>query len=557
MADDQLDNLSQDDNTESLLDLLNNKVPKDQQQDLINSLSNKHADNTERLLDLMHKNADVLKNLHKGQSSEQDNKDMAYERAMSLSSPDSYLAGLSNQGPSIPVDLSPPQSNQLVPDSSSMFPGIQNLPPSVPTTAPQPVTPAPVVPAAGPTSNTPVLPSVPKQTMTSPGAKGISPVPQLKSLDFGQQGGLGTDENLQKAQDSSALARLTNQLGAAGELIGSGISHTQPVAQKLFADQAKESDQITKDWEQRVANEKNDPNSPLSQGMKDYMKNLGFDIKGNPSASDLAAVSPMVFKDFEAREKAKEMQLRTQELGEQKKQTAALQGALKAQALATTEAGKNSRQQESLASKEGLAEGSKEGKATKDQNNAMQQTLTLLESNRSSNPEVQQAYRDRYAASKALTLVSKYDPDKLSPQQVKLLTSELTKIATGGVPTSTEMAALTPSSYESKFKELVSRVLNKPTEANLGAFVKQYQDYLKDLNDNAQKVIKDKMGRVIELKRGSVGEDNYNLLQKQYMSGSEEKSSDNLSGDDKKAVDWAKKNPNDPRAQTILTMHGM
>lgn len=159
----------------------------------------------------------------------------------------------------------------------------------------------------------------------------------------------------------------------------------------------------------------------------------------------------------------------------------------------------------------------REKAATDKQNQALTQTQGLLESARG-NPEVQQALKDRYAASKAAALISEnYDPNKMTPQQVHLLQSEVSKIATGGVPSVAEMQALNPGTLKQKFAEVSQKLLNQPTAANAGAFIKQYQTYLNDLNKNAQEVIDNKFGRVIEARKNIVGPENYKSLQEQYL----------------------------------------
>ncbi len=164
-----------------------------------------------------------------------------------------------------------------------------------------------------------------------------------------------------------------------------------------------------------------------------------------------------------------------------------------------------------------------EMQAQREQNHKDQlftQTQQMLESARG-NPEVSQALKDRYSASKALSLINKGDPDKMTPQQVSLLVSEVSKIATGGVPTSAEMQALDPHTLASKFAGISQKLMNEPTAANAGAFVKQYKSYLDDLNSNANGVIKNKLGRVIDSRKAMLGPDYHETLKQQYLDNPE------------------------------------
>lgn len=194
-------------------------------------------------------------------------------------------------------------------------------------------------------------------------------------------------------------------------------------------------------------------------------------------------------------------------------------------------------------------------KAVQKQSQSLSQTQQLLESARG-NPEVGQALKDRYAASKALTLINRYpDTDKMEPAQVKLLVAEVAKIAQGGAPTMGEMEALTPNTLSSKLSSVYQKLMNEPTPANAGKFIDKYKDYLNDLNTNAQNVVKEKFGRVIETRKKDLGDDNYNNLKEQYLTpfGVND---NKVHPQDDEAIKWAKANPTDPRAAVILKANG-
>lgn len=155
---------------------------------------------------------------------------------------------------------------------------------------------------------------------------------------------------------------------------------------------------------------------------------------------------------------------------------------------------------------------------TDKQNQSMQQTVQLLESARG-NPAVGQAEKDIYAVNKLDSLVNLYgDPNKLNPAQVQLVATEVAKIASGGVPSIHELQGLNPSTISSGLAKLAQTVTNKPTPANAGAFVKAMQDYGVSLKKDAQSVIQDKYGRVIESKRRSLTPEDYQSLNDQYIS---------------------------------------
>lgn len=151
------------------------------------------------------------------------------------------------------------------------------------------------------------------------------------------------------------------------------------------------------------------------------------------------------------------------------------------------------------------------------QDKSLQSTQQLLESARG-NPAAAQAEKDIYAADKAKSLVNMYgDPNKLSMPQVHLLAAEIGKIAAGGATTQSELQAITPDTLKGRMSKYVSNLTNNPTPANAGAFVKQFQDYSEALTKDAQKVIQDKYGRIIESRKGQLGDTNYKALQDNYI----------------------------------------
>ena len=237
--------------------------------------------------------------------------------------------------------------------------------------------------------------------------------------------------------------------------------------QKNKLTQAETADKLQNEMQ------KSDASSPISQEYRNAVQKMtGQPISDKISAADLDKLSPMYEKMWQAQENAK--------------------------------------------NRAAMREVTQGQKSTTQQNQALQQTMGMLESARG-NAEVQQAQKDIYAAKKANSLVGNLDPDNLSPQQVHLLVQEVSKIATGGVPAQAEVAAMMPETTRMKLASLWSKLQNSPEPAQAGAFVKQYQDYINKLSGDAHDVIKDKFGRVIESRKKQLGDDNYNTLKQQYL----------------------------------------
>lgn len=196
----------------------------------------------------------------------------------------------------------------------------------------------------------------------------------------------------------------------------------------------------------------------------------------------------------------------------------------------------------------------RQAQATAKESTALQQTSQALMTARGDGA-YQQANKDLYNVTKANTLANLYgDPDKLSSQQVNLLVSELGKIATGGVPSMHELDGLTPGTLTGKMAAQWSKLSNDPTPANAGEFVKQYQSYANAIGDDAKKFMIDRDKRVLDTQRSRIGEANYKNLSDIHLKRFDQ--APDTHPQDDAAMDWAKKNPNDPMSAQILKLNG-
>lgn len=172
------------------------------------------------------------------------------------------------------------------------------------------------------------------------------------------------------------------------------------------------------------------------------------------------------------------------------------------------------------------------------QNQNFAQTSQLLESARG-NQAAQQAEKDIYASNKVDSLIGK-DPNSLSPQMVQLLASEVSKIANGGTPSIEELRGLNAGTFPGGLATLAQKVVNHPIGADAGAFVRQFQQYAHSIRNDAQKVIQDRYGRIIESRKSLLTPDETQALKTQYLERF--KSSNNVDS-------------SDPRVQQALS-HG-
>jgi hypothetical protein len=278
----------------------------------------------------------------------------------------------------------------------------------------------------------------------------------------------------------------------------------------------------------------NDPNSPDSVQARNYLKTLAPSAATIPNfdqmtATQARAAAPQLMEKYKLDE--------TVAARRDKTASDSADRQVKYQALS------DSRDQTT------------DAKQTAAQSKALNETQAMLETARG-NPAVGQAEKDIYSAQKANSLANLYgDPNKLSPQQVNLLAAEVGKIASGGTTSQHELEGITPNTLTGQLAGVTSKLTNEPTPANAAAFVKQYQDYANQLSKDAQGVIQDKYGRVIESRKNKLSDDDYQSLQDNYINRFKT-AKPAMSAADQQAAEWAKQNPNDPRAAKILSHLG-
>lgn len=344
-------------------------------------------------------------------------------------------------------------------------------------------------------------------------------------------------DDLTAARDQRNQLQLLALLGHAGAQIGSAVTplaKTMPdntafnalmtAAQQPITDIKSKQDLANETMKGQVLKgqasteiQKTDPESAVSQAARDlYRKTTGKDADPSLSAADIEKMDPVLARIFTAEENAKNR-------------------------AATRDAAR------------GTKDADKKDKVD-------QHVGDMLESSRQT-PDVRQAYLDAYSASKATTLLNKnFDLNKLSMPEVQLLTSEVAKIAQGGVPHKEELAALKPNGVPQWLSAAASKVTGAPTPANAGAFLKVYKEYLEDLTKNAKGIINDKVGRVIDTHEGRMNSQTAKLYREKYLKPLEEAKAEKKASShpqDDEAIKWAKANPTDPMSAQILKANGV
>lgn len=305
-----------------------------------------------------------------------------------------------------------------------------------------------------------------------------------------------TVANLKSAQDAemqqkadSNFQRAINQISAG--LIGKKSKANVTPNNTLQDAQDKIAEQNVQNFKDLTEKEKDDPNSTYSTEFRSFvsplLKELGMNpsLVQNASAAQIKELLPFTQKMFDARE--------------------------------NREARVQAAKERSL-DRNAQLKMHENDKLTASQNQAFMNTRQILEANRG-NPAVQQAETTIANAQKLKSLFKGNDKDlnNINPQMMKLGLMEVAKMALGTQPTQGEIDKLNSGALPERFAGVWQQISNKPQPANGAEFIKQYLKYANQLEKDAQNVIHEKYGRVIESGKGHISSSDYDQLQKQYI----------------------------------------
>ncbi len=134
------------------------------------------------------------------------------------------------------------------------------------------------------------------------------------------------------------------------------------------------------------------------------------------------------------------------------------------------------------------------------------------------NQQVSQAEKDLQNSQKAKSLINMVgDPDNMSPQMFKLLTAETAKVASGGQTNMHELQGMDPGSFKGELAATWQKVVNHPTPAHMGAFVKQYADYNNVIGRDAENLLTDRFGRLGASYKSHISPQDYDTYDKTYI----------------------------------------
>lgn len=314
----------------------------------------------------------------------------------------------------------------------------------------------------------------------TPASQKQEPTPNYLNFE-----GKGHDQNeldklLQKQQDEIRNQRMQE----AGALIGGAFARVKPDT-SMYNERIKDTSLPVEQYKLKQANEANDPNSGLSQGMRDYMQKLGYPVSANSSAAHIQSVLPMISRDIEAKQAqaAKSADL-AQRLKEQQ---------IMAQAHIEAARQQKQGQQAMAQATHDLMRQDKQHQQQQQQANKMDQQAEQLRGN----PAIQQDIRTLQRVQNAMSIIKQYpDPNQIPPNVINILNTDLATIASGGVPGEGLIHEVATPTVQSRIGSGLQQLLNRPTGANAAAFVKQNEGIFNTLAGDAQKRLEDRYQRI-------------------------------------------------------------
>lgn len=281
-------------------------------------------------------------------------------------------------------------------------------------------------------------------------------------LDFGSP-----EQNanmLQKALDQRDSNLANAQIARGLDQLAGGIGKLKPDYSN--SDYARQTaNQPLQDMAMKQQQEAQDPKSGISQGMRNYMKQLGVPVSDGATAAQIGQVLPMVFKNMQAKQaQAAKSQDLAQKLAEQ-------------QALAKYRNDSLALHRQELNQSKEQARQDKQSKADTDRLDKMSKAVTAeVASGRSA---FGQAARNAQSIQNAQALLSgEIDPNQLDNRQVFELTRTLDRVLSqaGGTVAGTEH--LTPDTARSRLAKVMEYITNKRQGAQAGSFIKTFSDTL-------------------------------------------------------------------------------
>lgn len=312
-----------------------------------------------------------------------------------------------------------------------------------------------------------------------------TPTPQASGPELASMLNFGSPQQNQSGLEA-ALAERRRELGQAqmlrgSELLSAGLRRGTPInsgSEELY----KQANLPIEEYMMRQKDEATNPKSGLSQGLRDYVKKLGVNVSDGATAAQIQSVLPMVYKDIEAKQSAQSKKEQLEERLSERKDEAQYRNKLLGLKQQELSANKTQASQDKLA-KQNDANAFKVG--------------AQLESVRG-DKALQNAKESIRRVASANQILAHYpNLNDVPPQVASAITTDLGTIIQGGQLGEAGYQELATPTLYSRLAKGAQQVLNKPTGANLGAFLQQNQQLLNELKGTAEEQVNDKYRRVL------------------------------------------------------------
>lgn len=335
----------------------------------------------------------------------------------------------------------------------------------------------------------PVSPKTEETDTSEPTPSSDSYRDVIKSVLTSNQPDIRSIENLKAAQDQAAKNRLYANLLGSADVIASSMAGlgagrvVKPSAQEQAKNLGEQADIGVKEYQQQLAQSKDDPNSPLSKQMREQFKKVfKYDIGANYSAADIEKVLPQMTSILNVQEQAatrREIAKQNAEIRKSKEQEAA---------------------------------DYKTDKRFSELGNKITAEIA------SSRGAFGKAANTKRAAESIEAFVGQGDPNNLDNRQISEIARSLDSMLSSGQATVSGMEHFIPKTALGSAAEIEEYIQGIPKGAKQGEFVRRMMETVEREKDLASKQIQ-RTGKVIsegysDLKRKNP--DRWNTLMKYH-----------------------------------------
>lgn len=296
---------------------------------------------------------------------------------------------------------------------------------------------------------------------------------------------------LQDAQNSRNNNIMLQGILKGGALIGNGLSRSNPdQALKAIGENDKYVNLPVEEYNEQIKNQQNDPNSPMSNTVKQYLTSKGIQVPEGSSAADLYKIAPFLQKDSVL--------------------NAGIQKTIAGLVVKQSEGDKNrtlkgdieSRKAKAYADRTSAMQTGKEQSLGDKQDHEVDTGFEKLEKRLTAETGSSRSAFGKSAnvirSSEAIQALLDQNPNgDLDNRQIKELARSLDSMLSNGASTVTGASGLVPSTASGDAAKIEEYLTGMPKGAGQQAFVKRLADTVKREKQIAQKQVNATQNKVL------------------------------------------------------------